>query len=163
MCLSWTRNYECGCIWDLDTDYCPEDDYCWGRRMIMLKYNKKCRDCRRSWSERLSDNAQRTERCSVERQQHRENENCTTADTGSRMAESDGDSETDSSDEDDSGDNDEDGEEDEEEAVHNPAMYFDADDNCDLTRACDPVEFSSMWKDYRADRKRMDWYMLEGN
>lgn len=43
-----------------------------------------------------------------------------------------------------------------------PPWFLSIEQNCDVTRVCDPVRISSISGNYRAPRRRTDWYALEG-
>lgn len=45
---------------------------------------------------------------------------------------------------------------------YTPPWLLSIEQNCDLTRVCDPVRVSSISRNYRAPPRRTDWYALEG-
>lgn len=45
---------------------------------------------------------------------------------------------------------------------YTPVYMLSVESNGDLSRACDAVDLSDMWRNYRAPRERINWYLLEG-
>lgn len=43
-----------------------------------------------------------------------------------------------------------------------PGWLFGTEVMGDASRACEPVELEKIWRDYRARRRKTDWYMIEG-
>lgn len=43
-----------------------------------------------------------------------------------------------------------------------PKYLFEPENYCDLTRPCEPVKLSSISENYRAQRRKTDWYLLQG-
>ncbi|KAJ5591575.1 uncharacterized protein N7459_001944 [Penicillium hispanicum] len=42
-----------------------------------------------------------------------------------------------------------------------PKYLFEPENYCDLTRPCEPVKLSSISRNYRAQRRKTDWYLLQ--
>lgn len=54
MCISWTRKYLCGCIWDEDTLCCLKDELCCPRMIMLYANGLTCKDCWRRGDTRVN-------------------------------------------------------------------------------------------------------------
>ena len=54
MCISWTRKYLCGCIWDEDILCCQKNELCCPRMIMLYANGLTCKDCWRRGDTRVN-------------------------------------------------------------------------------------------------------------
>lgn len=142
MCIFWTRKYTlCGCIWDTECFICPKDLYCWGRRIIQLQDTlHTCKECWRRGDKRIYP--EHTSSSSSSSQELLIPPRPLTPPFNFNLDPDPATSDV--------------------ELHPAPAFLLSSQYNCDLSRVCDAVDMRAMKRDYRARRRRTDWYLLEG-
>lgn len=176
MCIIWTRKYIlCGCIWDIKSEICPKNHFCWSPRMIQLQDSlHTCKECWLRGDKRITEgdvieNANRKGQGQEnDKSGHEISSNIDANDNRAGQIETNSgnaDDESESSSAPSS-------------RPQTPTLNFEPDSspdidsvpefllaaeyNYDLSRVCDPVNLASIRRNYRARRGRTDWYLLEG-
>lgn len=188
-------------IWDGESELCSQEQFCWGRRIVVLQSNlSTCKDCWRRGDKRFNEAFVKLLEKHAARNREREQRNedhsaapgavdggeeykggeggCEEAEGSTKMnLEKDAAQEQETI----NAETDADGVADEQcpspnpasrpetpvikltlDPDYTPAHMLSVESNGDLSRACDAVDLSDIWRNYRAPRERMDWYLLEG-